>query len=264
MAPQNEAPIQSPATIATIPISVELVAELVERRSQRLLLGRGKQLAEVAEDRRLDVGALQQLAGDEQQQQREREDREHQVVGDHRRHPGDVLLVCAPPEGGDRSVGSLPQRRSTASAQGRRGAAGDPQPERRGAARDRDPAAREALEVGRGRVLGGSLGLPPRRGRRRLARLRRRLLFAAARPLPGLRRGLRTAGRFFGRLPRTPACGGGSSPASLGSPAPASGSLSVPLMGAISPGLQDGRAAGPQLPPHSAALFGCNRVGMPV
>src|SRR4026207_1155822 len=97
MAPQNEAPIQSPATIATIPISVELVRSCssVERRvscsvegdsspragggvggdrvlggvgagrleggAQGLLLGRGEQLAEVAEDRRLDVGALQQL-----------------------------------------------------------------------------------------------------------------------------------------------------------------------------------------------------------
>ncbi len=45
--------------------------ELVERRFQRVLLRRWEQLLEIAEDRRLDVGILEQLSGDEQHQERE-------------------------------------------------------------------------------------------------------------------------------------------------------------------------------------------------
>ena len=163
----------------------------------------------------LDVRALQQLAGDEEQQQREREDGEQQVVGDHRRHPGHVLLVGAPPEGGQRSAGRALSTPLDGVPQGRRG------PARRCAGRAMPPPRRSRSRRGRA-PRGRPLRMPgdvrdglERCGGRRAVRLRRRPAGSGRRlgarlgrgGFGSLRRGLRTEGRVFGRLPRTPACG---------------------------------------------------------
>jgi hypothetical protein len=66
--------------------------------AEGLLLDVREKALEVGEDAALDPLDLQHLAEDEEHQQREREDREHQVVGDHRREPGDVLGVGALPK----------------------------------------------------------------------------------------------------------------------------------------------------------------------
>ena len=99
IAPQKEAPIQSEPTKAAIPIVVELFWILVEDVGQGARLGVGEEALEVVEDAFLDPVDLQHLAEHEEHQQGEGEDRQHQVVGDHRREPGDVLAVRAMPKG---------------------------------------------------------------------------------------------------------------------------------------------------------------------
>ena len=76
-----------------------VVLDPVEDVGQLGLLGVGEEPLQVVEHARLDPLDLQHLAEDEEDEQGEREDRQHQVVGDHRREPGDVLLVGAVPEG---------------------------------------------------------------------------------------------------------------------------------------------------------------------
>ena len=82
-----------------------VVLDPVEDVGQRVLLGVGEEPLEVVEDARLDPADLQHLAEDEEDQQGEGEDRQHQVVGDHRREPGDVLAVGALPEGAQPGAG---------------------------------------------------------------------------------------------------------------------------------------------------------------
>ncbi len=76
-----------------------VVLDPVEDVGQRLLLDAGEEALEVADDAGLDPLDLQYLAEDEEHEQGKGEDRQHQVVGDHRREPGDVLGVGALPEG---------------------------------------------------------------------------------------------------------------------------------------------------------------------
>ena len=99
IAPQKEAPIQSEPTKAAIPIVVELSSIRLRTSVSVVLLGVGEEPLEVVEHARLDPLDLQHLAEDEEDQQGEGEDRQHQVVGDHRREAGDVLAVGAAPEG---------------------------------------------------------------------------------------------------------------------------------------------------------------------
>ena len=105
IAPQKEAPIQSEPMKAAIPIVVELswirlrtsvsvcCSTLGKRRSRSL-----RTLVSTPLD-------LQHLAEDEEDQQGEGEDRQHQVVGDHRREAGDVLAVRALPKGAQPGAG---------------------------------------------------------------------------------------------------------------------------------------------------------------
>ena len=76
-----------------------VVLDPFQRVRQRPLLGVGEEPLQVVEHARLDPLDLQHLAEDEEDEQGEGEDGEHQVVGDHRREPGDVLAVGALPEG---------------------------------------------------------------------------------------------------------------------------------------------------------------------
>ena len=99
IAPQKEAPIQSEPKKAAIPIVVEFSSIRFEHVGQGVLLDVGEEALQVVEHARLDPADLQHLAEDEEDQQGEGEDRQHQVVGDHRREPGDVLAVGALPEG---------------------------------------------------------------------------------------------------------------------------------------------------------------------
>ena len=71
----------------------------VEHVGQGVLLDVGEEALQVVEYAGLDPADLQHLAEDEEHEQGEWEDRQHQVVGDHRREPGDVLAVGALPEG---------------------------------------------------------------------------------------------------------------------------------------------------------------------
>ena len=73
-------------------------ADLVEQRVQRVLSGAGEYLLEILEDAVLHRMAGEDLPGHEQAEQRHRDDREQHVVGDHRRQPRDVGLVCDTPE----------------------------------------------------------------------------------------------------------------------------------------------------------------------
>jgi hypothetical protein len=61
-----------------------VVLDAVEDVGQGLLLDAGEEPLEVADDAGLDPLYLQHLAEDEEHQQGEGEDRQHQVVGDHR------------------------------------------------------------------------------------------------------------------------------------------------------------------------------------
>ena len=74
------------------------VADVVERGVERPLGGAREDALEVVEHLALDVARLEHAAGDEQREQREREQRQQQVVGDHRRHPGQVVVVGLEPE----------------------------------------------------------------------------------------------------------------------------------------------------------------------
>ncbi len=76
-----------------------VVLDPAEDVDQRLLLHVREEALEVVEHAGLDPVDLQHLAEDEEDQQGEGEDRQHQVVGDHRREAGDVLLVSALPKG---------------------------------------------------------------------------------------------------------------------------------------------------------------------
>ena len=189
---------------------------------QRVLLGRREEPLQVAEDARLDARAPQHLAEDEEDQQDEREDGEHQVVGDHRREPGDVLPVGAVPEGAQPGLADARRlQRHGARRSGRLGRAGQTRgasapARRRSAPSDCLPdlaerPAREPDAGGRGSACEAGSGA----GELLEAGLR-----AAAAPSPGgaavarrcsarrcrgaARRGLSTPGRVFGRLPRRP------------------------------------------------------------
>ena len=182
------------------------------------------------------------LPEDEEDEQRERKQGERQVVGDHRRHPGDVLHVRAVPEGASEPVACrrprssrqpvhrLPRGASSASA---READADvaasaprrPRPPRRGPRRRRPRcrlrrprrrvalgAAGESRSGGRAPALGGRLRSGPasaaplvRRGRPRRAGVIRRG--------PSGARGLRAPGRVSGQVAEDPA--GSSGPFAL-------------------------------------------------
>ncbi len=82
-----------------------VVLDPVEDVGQRPLLDVGEEALQIVEDAGLDAADLQHLAEDEEHQQGEGEDRQHQVVGDHRREAGDVLAVGALPEGAQPGAG---------------------------------------------------------------------------------------------------------------------------------------------------------------
>jgi hypothetical protein len=88
-APQNDVPIQMLAIPAAIP-------RLVEK--SRRPWSRSVRVAEVRQDAALDFLALQYPAGHEQRQERHRQQRQQQVVGDHRGEAGEVVLVGLPEE----------------------------------------------------------------------------------------------------------------------------------------------------------------------
>jgi hypothetical protein len=69
-----------------------------DRVGEGVLLDVGKESLQVDDDALLDLVAVDDLPEDEQHEQREREDRQHQVVGDHPGQAGDVLLVRAVPK----------------------------------------------------------------------------------------------------------------------------------------------------------------------
>ena len=98
IAPQNEVPIQIAPIAAATPIVVGVVPDSIEGVVERVQLDRREQALEVVQHARLHVPALQDLTEDEQHQEGEREYRQEEVVGDHARQPGDVLLVGAVPE----------------------------------------------------------------------------------------------------------------------------------------------------------------------
>ncbi len=170
-----------------------------QRVRQRALLGSGEELLQVAQHGRFDVRALQDLAEDEEHQQGEGKDREHQVVGDHRRHSGDVLLISPAPEGDERPAprNEVVHWRSTAP---RRAAAARPATRRPSVAAppaSESPArASSSSSCSRERAADtvGSSFDPA------AAAACARDDFAAA----SARRGLRTEGRVRGRLPRIP------------------------------------------------------------
>ena len=253
IAPQNEVPIQSAPIAAATPIVVELSRMSVEGVVERVQLDGREQALEVVQDAGLDVGALQDPAEDEEDQQREREQRQHEVVGDHPGQPGDVLLVGAVPEGAQetgraaagvlRCLRALGARRSRQRRQRSlphrfQGAADEPHAERRRLGGDRDAGPRDLLDAAaprlrrlRGGLRWGLVASWARRGWRR--RFGRRLAALAAAgaafvllappafaffDLPSPRRGLRTPGRSLGRFPKTPrspAAGAGCSRSSV-------------------------------------------------
>ena len=75
-----------------------VVADPIQGVVERVQLDGREEALEVVEHACLDVPALQDLTEDEQHQEGKREHREEEVVGDHARQPGDVLLVGALPE----------------------------------------------------------------------------------------------------------------------------------------------------------------------
>ncbi len=64
-----------------------------------MLLDVWEEALEVVEDAVLDPVDFEDLPEDEEDQKGEREDCQHQVVGDHRREPGHVLAIRPVPEG---------------------------------------------------------------------------------------------------------------------------------------------------------------------
>ena len=210
IAPQNEAPIQIAPIAARHAERGRAVADPVDDAGQRVLLSGGEDALEVAQDARLDVGVLDHLAEDEQDQQREREQRQGEVVGDHRREAGDVLAVGALPE--DAQETGRAARGPPAASLGRgslllsvspagpRGAAREPDPDRRRLRRGRDAGPRDVLQAAApaapplaGAGSGGGL-------RRRAAGARRLRLRLCG--LGGRRRALRPRGASGLRLLR--------------------------------------------------------------
>ena len=175
----------------------------------------------------------QHLAEHEQHQQHEREHRQHQVVGDHRREPGDVLRVSALPEGaqpggvaldalrrgrGARATLSAPSRVGRRAMRARRRRGG-------GAARSRSATSQCLSDLARrppGQLQadgGGAAGeaepgageiLEPRRRGAGVAAVGADAGACPAAFAPvadaraAARRGLSTPGRVFGRLPSSP------------------------------------------------------------
>ena len=200
---------------------------------QRALLDGREDALQVADDAVSHLGVLDHLPEDEQHEEREREQRQDEVVGDHRREAGDVLAVGAVPEDAEEAGGRMARnRRGPRHGHSRSSGfplqrldrpARQPHPERRRLGRRRDPGPREVLDPaatlrlrGRGalgRRLGGGLG-PRLRGRRLRRRLRGRglafgaaafgfVVFVALADDSLRRRGLRVPGRESGRLPNT-------------------------------------------------------------
>ena len=168
---------------------------------------------------RLDVGGLEDLAEDEEDQQREREQREDEVVGDHPREAGDVLLVGALPEGAQVAPAAGPRssprarrhRRSTASRTASSARVASLTPIVAASAAAATPA--QATSSIPPPSLGLGLAGPARaRAAARAAEARRCSGAGSRRRLGGLlgvppsasRRGLRAPGRVVGRLPKTP------------------------------------------------------------
>ena len=81
-------------------------ADPVNRLLERALLDVREEPADVEDHAVLDVGVVHDLPEDEEHEQHEREDGQHQVVGDHPGEAGDVLLVGPVPEGAQ--PGSMP------------------------------------------------------------------------------------------------------------------------------------------------------------
>ena len=77
-----------------------------DRAAQRALGGGREQLLEVEQHGALKILGAQHAAGHEQRDERDREDREQQVVGDHRRETREVVLIGLAPEVGHRGAGS--------------------------------------------------------------------------------------------------------------------------------------------------------------
>ena len=119
-APQNEAPTHSEETSATIPTVVEASCRRRMPSIERAL-GRGREdRARVGDHRGRELRGVEHAAGDEQRDQRQREDRQQQVVRHHRREAGQTVLVGLAPEGGDGSGGAVHTARNTVRADARR------------------------------------------------------------------------------------------------------------------------------------------------
>ena len=98
------------------------LADLAQRVAQRRVRRGGEELLEVGEDRALELRAGEHLAGDEQRDQRDREDAQEEVVGDHRGEAGQVVRVGLLPEPVE--PGSDPPHRLQHGGQGSRCRAG--------------------------------------------------------------------------------------------------------------------------------------------
>ena len=80
-------------TSATIPSRCRGFSMPSELAVSVRLGGAGEQLLQVGQHALLQLAAAQHPPGDEQREQRQRQDREQQVVGDHRRQAGEVVVV---------------------------------------------------------------------------------------------------------------------------------------------------------------------------
>ena len=121
-APQNEAPIQMLATSATIPSVFEESRTRSSARWRVWSAALGKSCWRSSKDRLLEVARLEHPPGDEEREQREREDRQQQVVGDHPGQAGEVVLVGLPVEVLDARPGAAVEGSARAPLQPRQAA----------------------------------------------------------------------------------------------------------------------------------------------
>ena len=102
-APQNDDPSHSARDQRQHAGAGGRVADLRQQRVQRVLGGAGKHLAQVVEHALLHRRARQDLTRDEQPQQGHRDDAQQHVVGEHRRHAGEVGVPRQLPEAAHRA-----------------------------------------------------------------------------------------------------------------------------------------------------------------
>ena len=88
------------------------VTDALDSAGHLVLLDGRKDPLEIVDHGLLDIARLDHLAEDEEDQEGEREESESEVVGDHRRHAGDVLAVGPMPEGVEPVARPRPHGRS--------------------------------------------------------------------------------------------------------------------------------------------------------